>query len=279
MKKEAHEWTPGRLVTSIATSLTNDNQIELDFSPTIGHGKNKPRNPSDGNSYWLPAHLNQNTEIFRVKTIHPIFVNTCLSAGFKIHGDWIDREDCIMFKCTRSRYHNEDKNKKHAEGRTRDVKNASKPPLSRDNKTERPIKEEGEETCKFKFRVYWNEKRKRWFLPHQQRGVLQHCGHSHPQVDRHSNQVVGVGTGPCGTSVIGGSSSYQVLSQKMEYESQDDFALATSGSKGKRSSAYQDFMPLYQEASKLVDATGQEGHDIMRKCFQNAVIEMRQIAL
>ena len=65
MKKEANEWTPGRLVTSIATSLTNDNQIELDFSPTIGHGKNKPRNPSDDNSYWLPAHLNQNTEMFR----------------------------------------------------------------------------------------------------------------------------------------------------------------------------------------------------------------------
>mmetsp|Transcript_17376 Transcript_17376/g.29421 ORF Transcript_17376/g.29421 Transcript_17376/m.29421 type:complete len:104 (+) Transcript_17376:226-537(+) len=66
LKKEANEWTPGRLVISIATSLTNDNQIELDFSPTIGHRKNKPRNPSDDNCHWLPAHLNQNTEMFRV---------------------------------------------------------------------------------------------------------------------------------------------------------------------------------------------------------------------
>ena len=65
----------------------------------------------------------------------------------------------------------------------------------------------------------------------------------------------------------------------MEDESQDDFAFATSGSTGKRSRAYQNFMPLYQEASKLVDATGQEGHDIMRKCFQKAAMEMRQIAL
>jgi len=97
-------------------------------------------------------------------------------------------------------------------------------------------------------------------------------------VDRHSNQLVGVGTGPCGTSVIGGSSSYQVPSQMMEDESQDDFAFATSGSTGKRSSAYHNFMPLYQEASKLVDATGQEGHAILRKCLQTAAMEMRQIA-
>jgi len=55
----------------------------------------------------------------------------------------------------------------------------SKPPVSRDNKTERPIKEDGEETCKFSFRVYWDDVQQRWFLPHQQNGNLQHCGHSH----------------------------------------------------------------------------------------------------
>ena len=64
LKKEANEWTPGRLVISIATSLTNDNQIELDFSPTIGHRKNKPRNPSDDNCHWLPAH-NTSVAVFR----------------------------------------------------------------------------------------------------------------------------------------------------------------------------------------------------------------------
>ena len=34
-------------MVSIATSLTNDKQVELDFSKTIGHGKYKPRKPSD----------------------------------------------------------------------------------------------------------------------------------------------------------------------------------------------------------------------------------------
>jgi hypothetical protein len=46
-QEEANVWRAGPLMVSIATSLTNDKQVELDFSKTIGHGKYKPRKPSD----------------------------------------------------------------------------------------------------------------------------------------------------------------------------------------------------------------------------------------
>ena len=149
LQEEANVWRAGPLVISIATSLTNDNPIELDFSKTIGHGKYKPRKPSDSNCYWLPKNINENNDEFREKIIHPIFVQACYRAGFNIEGKWVKKDACILFFCNRGRFHNQDKNNEHYEKKTRNVKDKSKPPVSRDNKTERPIKEDGEETCKF----------------------------------------------------------------------------------------------------------------------------------
>eukprot|EP00984_Skeletonema_dohrnii_P022287 scaffold11426_cov78-Skeletonema_dohrnii-CCMP3373.AAC.2 len=183
LENKAAAWRTGPLVIviSIATSLTNDKQIELDFATTIGYNNFKPRKPSDGNCYWLPAHLNENTDDYRAGAdyIHPIFVQACYRAGFNIKANWKKDDDCILFSCNRDRFHNEDKNKDYFAKQTCNVKDKSKPPVPRDRKTVRPIKEKDEETCKFSFRVYWDDSKKRWFLPHQQSGSLMHCGHSH----------------------------------------------------------------------------------------------------
>ena len=47
LKKEADEWQAGPLIVSIATSLENDELINLDISTTIGHDKHKPRKTSE----------------------------------------------------------------------------------------------------------------------------------------------------------------------------------------------------------------------------------------
>ena len=81
LKKEAVEgWRAGPIYVSVATSLTDDTAIQLDLSETIGHGRKKPRNPSSSNCYWLPSHLNENTEKYRHENIHPIFVQACYNA-------------------------------------------------------------------------------------------------------------------------------------------------------------------------------------------------------
>lgn len=181
LEKEAVEgWSAGPIHISIATSLTDDTPIQLNLSDTIGHGRKKPRTPSDLNCYWLPAHLNKNTETFRHEQIHPIFVQACYKAGFNLHGKWVQNDDCIQFSCAQSKFHNEEKNREHNAKKPRKVKNVLKGPAERDRKTSRSVKDiEGQVTCTFSFRVHWDKTKERWFVPHQQSGSLSHQGHSH----------------------------------------------------------------------------------------------------
>eukprot|EP00984_Skeletonema_dohrnii_P010035 scaffold3881_cov83-Skeletonema_dohrnii-CCMP3373.AAC.2 len=77
-----------------------------------------------------------------------------------------------------------------------------------------------------------------------------------------SHNISGLGAGPCGASeVIEGKSSYQVPSEMVDDDS-EEVALGTvsfTDLPGKRIDAYHDFMPFYQENTKLVDATGEDG--------------------
>ena len=179
LAKEAEEWHAGPIHISVASSLDNDKQIEIDFSKTIGHRVYKPRNPSDLNCHWLPAHLNDNTELFRKERITPIFTKACYYAGFNVSANWVKKDSCILFTCAKGKFHDEEKNKEAAAKQPRKAKDPSKPPVARDRKTKRPLQEDDEETCKFSFRVYWEDSKKRWFIPHRQSGSLVHHGHSH----------------------------------------------------------------------------------------------------
>jgi hypothetical protein len=179
LEKEAEEWSAGPLFIKIAKSLTNDDEIDFDFSITIGHDKRRPKTPSDENCYWLPVNINENSATFREKNIYGIFSVACYHAGFNLVANWMKREECVVFGCNRKRFHNEERNKDQMSKRPRNVKDQSKEPAQRDRKTVRPIKENDEETCKFSFRVYWDSDKERWFLPKQQSGSLKHCGHGH----------------------------------------------------------------------------------------------------
>jgi len=82
------------------------------------------------------------------------------------------------------------------------LKNPGAPPSVRNRRSQRAPKLteeelndiEGEEetqhcdlhTCKFSFRVPWDDSRNRWFIPQKQAGCKRHCGHPHlpPQLLR-----------------------------------------------------------------------------------------------
>jgi len=111
LEKEAEEWSAGPLFIKIAKSLTNDDEIDFDFSITIGHDKRRPKTPSDENCYWLPVNINENSATFREKNIYGIFSVACYHAGFNLVANWMKREECVVFGCNRKRFHNEERNK------------------------------------------------------------------------------------------------------------------------------------------------------------------------
>ena len=94
----------------------------------------------------------------------------------------------IRFGCKLKKYHNESKKKKYQADRPRDVRDPTQPPIPRERKTQLPLKhddddKEDEDNCPFYFNVYWDEDSNRWFIPHQQKGSLDHCGHMHTNPD------------------------------------------------------------------------------------------------
>ena len=181
--EKAKIWTTGNIDLQVATSFTNDHPQVINLSESIGHNKRVPRPNmrNDSTCYWLPQSFNQNTEKYRKDNIHPYFATACYWAGFLVHAQYETAYKCIRFECNMAKYHDEAREKKYAADRERIVKDPSVPPEPRDyRRTTRPVKGvEGEVRCKFKFRVHWDEKTQRWFLPRQQSGDISHCGHIH----------------------------------------------------------------------------------------------------
>ena len=181
LHKEAETWKSGEINITVAHSLTNDNPTIINLSSTIGHNKHVPNvnQRSNLNCYWFPQSFNKNNEEFRQKEIHPHFVRACHAAGFIVHGEYEKRSNCIQFECMMAKYHDEEQKKKDQDKRPRDVKNKDKPPVPRvGRRTARPLKSD-KGACTFRFRVYWDGIKNRWFLPHKQSGNLDHCGHIH----------------------------------------------------------------------------------------------------
>lgn len=194
LHEQAENWKTGAINITVATAYNNDAPLQIDLSSTVGFNQNVPSQPkrSDANCYWLEAKFNVNTPSFRQEVIHPIFARSCHSAGFTIHAEYYNAQKCIQFECTMSKYHDEEREKSCLDKRERIVKNPSKPPVARPNRrSQRPVKADSSDVgddgssdtkkvkkaCPFRFRLYWDETRSRWFLPRQQRGCLDHCGH------------------------------------------------------------------------------------------------------
>ena len=95
----------------------------------------------------------------------------------------------IRFSCKRGKCHDEAKQKKYLAGKPRNVRDPAQAPIPRKRKTQLPLKlppkhdddddDDDNSICPFYFNVYWDEESQRWFLPHQQKGSLEHCGHMH----------------------------------------------------------------------------------------------------
>jgi hypothetical protein len=195
-RKTLDEWECGPMAIDVCTSLSNDITKSINFTETIGHGKKAPRSGKrdDGNCYWLKAEWNQNDDNVRQTLIIPYFVGVASHAGCRIHGSWDPDRQCIRFQCFRSKKNNSQYTIDYYNTKIRPkkkLKHSSSPPVERVRKTQRPSKftleenldqdlpHDGNMTCKFTFRVYWESDLERWFIPQKQSGCKCHNGHPH----------------------------------------------------------------------------------------------------
>ena len=196
-REEACNWTSGSIPLTVATSVCDDTDHDINLSDTIGHNCRAPvvGKRNDSNCYFLQSSFNENTELFRVNELYPLFILACRDAGFKVRGNYSSRLNSVSFSCWRSRFYNQDKSMEYYLNRDRNVKNPLNEPKTRKRKTPLPTKGDlgNDIACKFKFFVYWDNNHKRWFLPHKQSGCINHCGHMHttPSLLRSPAKVAG----------------------------------------------------------------------------------------
>jgi hypothetical protein len=157
-------------------------------------------NPKAQSKYLLPAKFNQNTRAFRKYTLSPIFERAAQSQGFNVTmKGWEQQYNKIRFICRRGRFaqlkkeeagtsptttdndyriplSTHRKRKKKKKGNKSKAKNTPVQRKKAVNTTGMPVKGLSEK-CPFQFCVYWDPNINRWFLPAEQQGSLQHCGH------------------------------------------------------------------------------------------------------
>ena len=266
---EAEAWSADEIKLEVATSFSDDTPVAINLSKTIGHTKNVPSatKRNDGTCFWLFSNWNENNKVFRSKFIHPVFVQACHASGFIIHAEYEPAYNCIVFSCEMGKYHDEERNKAYRDSRPRDnVKKPDKPPVPRKRRPFRPVKpspktahndsddnEEGKKECKkvcpFKFRVYWDTVRMRWFLPVKQRGSIHHCDHLQetPEFLRYQSRH---------------ASSNELQISKDALESHIS-ATATASLFARRTGVYMDWHQLqYLKQKQKKKSIGSESYDV-----------------
>ena len=70
----------------VHTSWSDDTEIVINITDTIGHGKQVPKTGKrdDSNCIWLNREWILNNEDFRAKVIIPYFIGAASEAGMKI---------------------------------------------------------------------------------------------------------------------------------------------------------------------------------------------------
>ena len=140
-----------------STSDSTDEPVEEVDLISLIQGSDPQR--GKGRALFLPPKFSKNTKQFRKVVLVPYFKNVCLTGGFSVRSKgWEEDLGAVRFMCSR--------------GRAVEPKSG---PKQRDTVTIRPTKEEG--TCKFGFRVNWDESNKRWFMYELGLGCSQHTGH------------------------------------------------------------------------------------------------------
>ena len=82
-------WKSTSIPIIVATSLNNDDPLQINLSETIGHSRRcHPKYRTDENVYWLLSKYNQNTPKFRSNVINALVYQWCKAAGFRVTGSW-----------------------------------------------------------------------------------------------------------------------------------------------------------------------------------------------
>jgi hypothetical protein len=89
----------------VAAALDNDSATNIDLSATIGGVKRVNANSLYPDQFhWLPQEYCFNAADYRTKTIVPMFVQACASAGFHIAAKgWEAGPRLLRFRCIRGR--------------------------------------------------------------------------------------------------------------------------------------------------------------------------------
>jgi hypothetical protein len=200
---KACNWETNYFPITVATSLLDDTPQVINLANTMGKkpsGNPYTNNPKAQSKYLLPAEFNQNTRAFRKYTLSPIFEHAAQSQGFNVTmKGWEQQYNKIRFICRRGRFaqlkkeeagtsptttdndyriplSTHRKRKKKKKGNKSKAKNTPVQRKKAVNTTGMPVKGLSEK-CPFQFCVYWDPNINRWFLPAEQQGSLQHCGH------------------------------------------------------------------------------------------------------
>ena len=183
LQEDANTWTCPPILLHVAESYESDGILQIDVAETIGEGQNvpSPEKRTNDNCYWFAKIFNTNTDEFREKELVPEIKAACREAGFTVnckHNKMENGNGRIEVKCCRGRYHSEEKSLAHNRKKARTAK-SNAAPKERRKKTMKPVhgQDGNDKRCPFLFQIYWDEKRKRWFLPKKQRGNRMHCGH------------------------------------------------------------------------------------------------------
>ena len=169
--RDCKEWTTKDLYVVFATSQQDDSEKRINVAETLGHHVRMTEKKKKKNTerHYLPQRFNQNTEEFRAKTVLPHFSCAATAAGFSLISKGIKKSkhgigDKMTMICSRGKPHTESRG--DIEDRT----------TKRVATTGRPIT--GEDCrCLFQFHIFWDDKRKRWWMPFKQEGNSKHVGH------------------------------------------------------------------------------------------------------
>jgi len=165
-------WNTKEVIVEVATSLMKDEGVTINLVETLGYKKDiRVACGVDYPKYWLTKEFCENTPKFRSETLSPFFARACQKAGFNcmVKG-WEKDKSKVVFICKRGRFHKKP-------DRSSDAPAAISRVAHRVQTTQRPSQESGDERCPFRFNVYWDERKQRWYLPQQQAGCATHCGH------------------------------------------------------------------------------------------------------
>jgi len=213
---ETKHWNTPELFIDVATALDNDQPVTINIIDTfveheIRRSRKDKHSVSDPTSvYWLQSKYNQNTKEFRVETLSVPFVKSAQQAGFNLSMKGYEKKkNQLPFRCPRyepytpgARKPPSSKDTAHLppspSKRTARFKKGfrAQETSPRKTKTTKPVLSQADNVqsseslgvedvkCPFRFNIYWDQQRRRWWLPKKQSAVSHHCGHTEQTPDQ-----------------------------------------------------------------------------------------------